>query len=192
MNDDLESYVKGSVYQTLFLFTAFSLIVLPFTTSFNEALTKIVERMEIVSVIQGYLAPFTVRVISSLLSVLGIPSVASESSLYLTGGWMPIEVYVNWNCIGWQSFIVFVLTLVTGLQGDYTIKSKVLTVILGLEGTFIVNTLRILIPTLLVHFLGRLAAVFFHDFLGALMTLIWLCAFWFYAFNHILVKEGGD
>ena len=181
----------SSVYRRLIFFTVFALVVLPFTTSFNEALTKVVERLEIVAAIQASVAPLTVRGVSSILGFLGIPCVASGSSVYLMEAWMPLAIYVNWNCIGWQSIILLTLTFVTGLQGDYTFRSKVLVVILGLEGTLIVNIVRIVIPTLLAYGFGRLPAIFFHDYIGALVTLIWLSFFWYYAFNRILVKDGG-
>lgn len=181
----------SSVYRRLIFFTAFALVLLPFTTSFNEALTKVVERLGIVSAIQATVAPLTVRGVTSILGFLGIPSVASGSSVYLTNTWMPLVIYVNWNCIGWQSIILLTLTLVTGLQGDYTFRSRMLVVILGLEGTLIVNIVRIMVPTLLAYGLGRQLAVFFHDYIGTLITLIWLSFFWYYASNRILVKDGG-
>jgi len=182
---------NSSVYRRLIFFTVFALVVLPFTTSFNEALTKIVETLGIVSAIQASVAPLTVRGVASILGFLGIPCVASGSSVYLTDTWMPLVIYVNWNCIGWQSFILLALTFVTGLQGDYKFRSKILVLILGLEGTLIVNIVRIVIPTLLAYGFGRLPAVFFHDYLGTLITLIWLSFFWYHAFNRILVKDGG-
>ena len=181
----------SSVFRRLIIFTVFALVVLPFTTSFNEALTKVVERLGIVSAIQATMAPLTVRGIASILGFMGIPCVASGSSVYLTNTWMPLVIYVNWNCIGWQSFILLTLTFVTGLQGDYTFRSKMLVVIFGLEGTLLLNIVRIVVPTLLAYGFGRLPAVFFHDYLGTLITLIWLSSFWYYAFNRILVKDGG-
>ena len=191
MNGNSMGDADGSVYRRLIFFTVFALIVLPFTTSFNEALTKMVERLEIVSAIQASVAPLTVRGIASILGFLGVPCVVSGSSVYLTDAWMPLVIYVNWNCIGWQSVILLALTFVTGLQGDYTFRSKMLVVILGVEGTLIVNIVRIVVPTLLAYGFGRVPAIFFHDYLGALITLIWLSFFWYYAFNRILVKGGG-
>ena len=191
MNGSAGGDADSSVYSRLILFTVFALVVLPFTASFNEALTKVVERLEIVSAIQATVAPFIVRGVASILGFLGVPCVASGSSVYLTEAWMPLAIYVNWNCIGWQSIILLALTFVTGLQGDYTYRSKMLVVILGLEGTLIVNIVRIVVPTLLAYGFGRLPAIIFHDYVGALITLIWLASFWYYAFNRILVKDGG-
>ncbi len=191
MNGVVKRDTGSSVYRRLIFFTVFALVVLPFTTSFNEALTKVVERLGIVSAIQATVAPLAVRGIASILGFLGIPCVASGSSVYFTGTWMPLEIYVNWNCIGWQSILLLILTFVTGLQGNYTVRSKMMVVILGLEGTLLLNIVRIVVPTLLAYSFGRLTAIIFHDYIGALITLIWLSFFWYTAFNRVLVKDGG-
>mgnify|MGYP002725764898 CR=1 FL=1 len=191
MNGNSIGDADSSVYRRLIFFTVFALIMLPFTTSINEALTRLVEQMGIVSAIQTTVAPLMVRGVASILDFLGIPCVASGSSVYLTESWIPLVIYVNWNCIGWQSFILLILTFVTGLQGDFTFRSKMIVVILGVEGTIIVNIVKIMIPTFLAYRLGRLPAILFHDYIGALLTLIWLSSFWYYATNRILLKEGG-
>jgi exosortase/archaeosortase family protein len=104
---------------------------------------------------------------------------------------MPVKIYINWNCIGWQSFILLALTIVTGLQGPYTRRSKLITILIGLEGTFLVNIVRILIPTLLAYYMGYIPAIIFHDYMGTLLTLLWIGGFWSYSFRNILVKRGG-
>ena len=181
---------EGRVYQRIMLVAAISFLVLPFVTTFNEFLTKIVESLHFVAVIQGFIAPYIVRVVAVVLLALGIPTSVNGSYLYLTGGWMPIRIYINWNCIGWQSFVLLAFTLVTGLQGPYTRRSKLLAVLVGLEGTFLVNIVRILMPTLLACFAGYTPAIVFHDYMGTLLTLLWMGFFWGYAFENILVTKG--
>ena len=181
---------EGRVYQRIILVAAISFIALPFVTTFNEFLTKIVESLHFVAVIQGFIAPYIVRVVAVILQALGIPTSINSSYLYLTGGWMPIRIYINWNCIGWQSFVLLAFTLVTGLQGPYTRQSKLLAVLVGLEGTFLVNIVRILMPTLLACFAGYTPAIVFHDYIGTLLTLLWMSFFWSYAFENILVTKG--
>jgi exosortase/archaeosortase family protein len=105
---------------------------------------------------------------------------------------MPLRIYINWNCIGWQSFVLLTFTFLTGLQGPYTKRSKLMTVLIGLEGTFLVNILRILIPTLLAHNSGYLQAIIFHDYLGTLFTLLWMGIFWNYAFGSLLLRKEND
>lgn len=190
-----EKYLEGKIYRNLILYAALAFTVLPFMTSFNELLTRAVESLHYVNAIQSVAAPYIVKILAVILRGVGMPTAVDGSHLYLTGGWMPLKIYISWNCIGWQSFILFAFTLVTGLQGRYTRRSKLLTILFGLEGTFLVNIVRILIPTLLAYFAGYVPAIIFHDYLGTLLTLLWIAGFWSYAFGGILVKkeqEGAD
>ncbi len=191
MSDKISELLEGRVYQRLIVVAAVTFIILPFVTTFNEFLTKIVESLHFVAVIQGVAAPFMVRVVAVILQTVRIPTSIEGSFLYLGGRWMPLRIYINWNCIGWQSFVLFAFTLLTGLQGPYTRRSKLLTVLLGLEGTFLINIIRILIPTILAYHSGYIPAIVFHDYLGTLLTLLWMGFFWNYAFGSVLVS-GKD
>ena len=191
MSQATDSYLEGKIYQKLILYAAIAFIVLPFMTSFNELLTKVVESLHFVKAMQSVAAPFVVKTLAVILRAMGMPAAIDGSHLYLTGGWMPVKVYINWNCIGWQSFILLALTIVTGLQGPCTRRSKLITILIGLEGTFLVNIVRILIPTLLAYYMGYIPAIIFHDYMGTLLTLLWIGGFWSYAFANILVKRGG-
>jgi exosortase/archaeosortase family protein len=191
MSDSVSKLLEGRVYQRLIVVAAVAFIILPFITTFNEFLTKIVESLHFVAVIQGVAAPFIVRVVAVFLNALRIPASIDGSFLYLGGRWMPLRIYINWNCIGWQSFILFAFTLLTGLQGPYTRRSKLLTVLLGLEGTFLINVIRILVPTSLAYHSGYIPAIVFHDYMGTLLTLLWMGFFWNYAFGSVLVS-GKD
>ncbi len=187
---------EGRVYQKIIVVAAFTFIVLPFVTTFNEFLTKVVERLRFIVIIQDVMAPFIVRIVAFILNAINISAAIEGSCLYLLGGWLPLRIYINWNCIGWQSFIILVLTFITGLQGDFTLSSKLVAILIGIEGTFLVNIVRILIPSILAHYNGFLSAIVFHDYLGTLMTLLWMVVFWYFAFESILItrehaREGG-
>lgn len=185
---------EGRVYQKIIMVAAVTFIILPFVTTFNEFLTKVVESINVVSTIQGVVAPFVVRIVAAILLALRIPTSIDGSYIYLTSGYVPLRIYINWNCVGWQSLVLLAFTFVTGLQGPYRGRSKLMAVLIGLEGTFLVNIIRILVPTLLAHNYGYLPAVVFHDYLGTVITLLWMGVFWGYAFNDILIKpsEPGD
>ena len=184
--------LEGTVYRKIIMVAAVTFVILPFVTTFNEFLTKVVESLNFVSMIQGYVAPFIVRIVAAILLAIRIPAAIDGSHLYLTGGWLPLKIYINWNCVGWQSFILLAFTFVTGLQGPYKLRSKLMTVLIGLEGTFLINIIRILIPTLLAYRFGSLTAIIFHDYLGTLFTLLWMGVFWNYAFGNILTKHPTD
>jgi exosortase/archaeosortase family protein len=175
------------IYSRIILVAAIAFIILPFVTSFNELLTKIVESLRLVSLIQGLTAPFLVKIIIVLLRTVGIPAAGRGSYLYITRGLIPTSVYISWNCMGWQSFILLAFTMMTGLQGPYNLRSKLITLLLGVEGTFIINLIRILIPILLAHYVGYLPAILFHDYFGTVITLIWFGGFWYLSSGSLLV-----
>jgi exosortase/archaeosortase family protein len=179
---------EGRVYQKIIVVAACTFLVLPFVTTFNEFFTKVVESFRFVAVIQGMVAPFIVRIVAVILNKVNVSATIEGSHLYLVGSWIPLKIYLNWNCIGWQSLILLAFTFITGLQGNYTMKSKLMAILIGIEGTFLVNIVRILIPSLLAYYYGFLPAIIFHDYLGTLMTLIWMVVFWYYTFEGILVK----
>ena len=192
MSDRIVQRAQGKVFQRIIVVASITFVILPFITTFNEFLTKVVESFELVALIQGSIAPFIVRIVAVLLRTLGVPVPISGSNLFLTGAWMPLRIYINWNCIGWQSFVLLAFTFLTGLQGPYTRRSKLMTVLIGLEGTFLLNILRILIPTLLAGNSGYLQAILFHDYLGTLFTLLWMGIFWNYAFENLLLRRPTE
>jgi len=192
MSDRIVQRAQGKVFQRIIIVASITFVILPFITTFNEFLTKLVESFQLVALIQGSVAPFIVRIVAVLLRTLGVSASISGSNLFLTGAWMPLRVYINWNCIGWQSFVLLAFTFLTGLQGPYTMKSKLMTVLIGLEGTFLINILRILIPTLLAGNSGYLQAILFHDYLGTLFTLLWMGVFWNYAFENLLLRRSME
>ena len=192
MSEEIKDHMEGKTYRSLIVVAAFAFMVLPFITTFNELLTKLVERLQLVAFIQSLAAPFLVRVVAVILRALGVPAAGGGSYLYLTGGWMPLRIYISWNCIGWQSFVLLAFTFVTGLQGPYTRRSKLITVLLGVEGTFLVNVLKILVPCLLAYFFGYVSAIVFHDYIGTVLTLIWLGALWHLSLEYLLVRADSS
>ena len=177
------------VYRNLLVVAVISLIFMPFLTSFNEIITMIFEKSNIFRIIQNLVSTFTVKVLTVILNTLGIPAVVYGSNLYLTQDWMPVQLNIGWNFIGWQSFIILLITLLTGLKGPYTLRSKVITVILAIKGTLLVIITKTLIPILLAYHLGYVPSIIFHNYLGTLLTLLWFAVLWNYAFKGILVRK---
>lgn len=124
-----------------------------------------------------------------LMRPFGIEAVMSQSSLYLSGWGRFAVVQISWNCIGWQGFILFLVTLVTGLQGPYTWPSRLQCLVLGAVGAFTMNLVRIVLVAVVAFFLGRTPAIFFHDYASTLLTIGWLITFWFCAFTLILEEK---
>ncbi len=173
-------------YQLILVLASVLFLIMPSITTFNEFLTAVVMRLGLDGVLQGWVVPMETRMIAALMRLFGIRAAASQTSLYLAKGASTIPVYISWNCVGWQSFILFAITLITGLQGPYTRRSKVETVILGFLGTFLINLLRIGVVCVVAYYVGQLPAVILHDYGGTLLILLWLFAFWYLAHGYLL------
>jgi len=182
---------ESLTYQHLLVVSAVAFLVLPFVTTFNDFLTRIVEGTGLYRFIQGMIVPTLVRMVGTVLRhFFGVQASISSTSVYLQGAGFPVEIYISWNCVGWQSLVLFLFTLVTGLQGPYTLRSKVKCLLLGAEGTFLVNLLRIVLSCLLAFHLGYLPAVIFHDYLGTLLLIAWLGTFWYFSFEMVLERKA--
>ena len=182
--------IKNRTFSRIIIIAAVMLLILPFTTTFSEMLTTVVINIGIYRFIEGGIRPIFTRAVGGIIKyVCGIPTVISKDSLYLLRNGMPIKVYISWNCIGWQSFILFAITLLTGLQGPYTTWSKVKCVAVGLEGTVLLNVFRVAFTCVLLYYVGYLPALIFHDYFGTVLTLVWLAVFWYVSFEHLLKRR---
>lgn len=175
-------------YQLLLILVSVIFLLLPLVTTFNELLTSVVMRVGLDEFLRGWVVPAEARMIAALVRLFGISAAASQSSVYLTKGASTIPIFISWNCVGWQSFILFAITLITGLQGSFTRQSKVETLILGLLGTFLVNLSRISIVCVVAYHGGQLPAVIFHDYGGTILILLWLFGFWYFAHGCVLER----
>ncbi|MBI2846204.1 MAG: exosortase/archaeosortase family protein [Chloroflexi bacterium] len=180
-----------NTYQLILLLAAAVLMVLPLVTTFNEFLTRMVINLNLNWILEDWVVPSEVRMIAVLLRPFGISAMVNDEALFLSkpGSAFPIPVYISWNCVGWQSFILFAITLVSGLQGPFSRARKIQVIALGLLGTFWMNLLRIAAVALVAYYFGRLPAVIFHDYGGTLMILIWLTVLWSVLFNYFLERE---
>ena len=176
-------------FATLFMILAVVLMVLPFITTFNDILTRIVMRVEFYRVIQASVVPFLVSIVSVVTSLFGIQSGMVGDYLALEKAGETFLVEIAWNCIGWQSFIILIFSFLSGLFGEYTPWSKVQVIIAGVCGTFLMNILRITLVAIFAYFFGQFPAILFHDYGSIIMTILWLIFFWWFSFAYILEKK---
>lgn len=174
------------VFQIAFVALALMLMILPFMVSINDILTRLVEKVGWYMWIQRKIVPWEVRLIGVIVRPLGIDFVAYPE------GFTANEIYakLSWNCLGWQSLLLFLLTLPFGFRGgDYTIFSKLIAFLIGILGTFLINLLRIAFTVVLLVVSRSLFAVVFHDYLAAVTTVIWLVIFWWFAYSFVLEEQ---
>jgi len=184
-----EPLIARKTYQLLIILSAITFLVLPFVSTFNEFLTAVIMKIQLYTLIQDMIVPIEVRMVGAILQYFfGIQTSVSSQALYLQSAGRVLSVYISWNCIGWQSVILFVFTLIVGLQGPYTIKSKILCLLIGFQGTILMNLARIVLVVLVALYWGQLPAIVIHDYGGTILILLWLALFWYISFKYILER----
>jgi exosortase/archaeosortase family protein len=174
------------VFQLALASLAVLLMILPFMVSINEILTKLVEKVGFYMWIQDKIVPWEVRLIVVLLRPLGVEMQAYRDGLLINNTYAKI----SWNCIGWQSMFLFCLSLPVGFKGgEYTWLSKLEAVLIGGLGTFLINLLRVAATLLLLLVSKPLFALVFHDYLAAIVTIIWLIFFWWFSYRYVLEEK---
>ncbi|MBI4100789.1 hypothetical protein HY439_03570 [Candidatus Microgenomates bacterium] len=172
-------------FAIIFALFAILLAILPFLVSFNETLTHLVEKLQLYMWVQNKIVPIEVKMVGVLVSPLGIDYVAYRNGMSVNG----IYAQLTWNCLGWQSLLLFGITLIVGLRGNYTFSSKIETVLIGLLGTFLINLLRITIIIIILAVSRPFFAILFHDYFAAIVTIIWLFFFWWFSYSFVLEEK---
>lgn len=186
-------YTQKKTFKTIFLITTIALLVLPAITTFNELLTSVVMRIQVYRYIQEFIVPFQAKMITAVVNLFGITASATTTGVYLgQAKAVGNNVTISWNCIGWQSFFLFALTLATGLQGHYNLSSRLQTITIGVLGTFLMNITRISLVVLVAHYVSRQAGIIFHDYFSTLMTVAWLFFFWWFVFAFVLERDEAS
>ena len=165
------------------------LLALPFVTTYNDLLTVWAMRLGVAQPLQS-VSPVEARMVVALLQLIGIHAAAAGSQLVVWGpGGTATNLFISWNCIGWQSLVLLGASLAVGLRGGYSGEARVQVVLVGLLGTVLVNLVRVALVCLLAVVAGRTPALLFHDYVGTLMTIAWLFVFWTYAQRWLLADR---
>jgi len=162
------------------------LMILPFVVSINDLLTRVVEKFGWYMWVQKKIVPWEVKMVGVMVRPFKIEFVAYPDGFLANG----IYARISWNCIGWQSLLLFFLSLPFGFKtANYTFFSKIEAFLIGILGTFLINLLRITFTVILLVVSRPLFAVVFHDYLAAIMTIIWLIFFWWFCYGFVLVEK---
>ena len=174
---------------TLVAVGSIALLILPVFSTFGELLTKAAMTAGLDAWLGQWIAPVEGQLVHGALALVGIPSAYDGSLLYIGSGAGSLALYISWNCVGWQTLLFLGLSMATGLQGEYTVRSRLETVALGVAGIAILNVLRITVVALVAYFFGQLPAVIVHDYGSVIATIAFLMAFWAFAYNTVLERR---
>lgn len=173
-------------HELLLAIAAAALMLLPLMITVSDALNSFIAQFQGYVLLQNLVAPMEARMLAVVLRyVFGIPTSISGSTLIMMGQ-PSLKVYVSWICVGWQSALLYAVTVLVGLRGPYTTKSKLLVLFAGIEGTFLINLLRETSVILVNMYIGELAAILYHDYGGTIILITWLILFWYLAYALLL------
>src|SRR5437899_893942 len=177
------------VFAILLALSAVVLVLLPFVSTFDDALTAVGMRLGIATPLQA-IVPAEVRVTVAILGALGIHAASAGNQLVVwNSSGAPQTLFISWNCVGWQSLILLGLSLMVGLRGSMSLATRVQVIVLGVLGTVLVNIARITVVCALAALAGYLPAVLFHDYGGTLLLVSWLFTFWVIAYRWLVPDQ---
>lgn len=175
-----------TTFQIILLMLALSLALLPLATSLNEGLTRVVEKMFWYKLLEQYVVPYESKILAGVLSAVpGVEVYSNIRGIELNG----MQIYVTWNCIGWQSFLLLLVSVGVGFGRHFSIRSQILAFVFGSLGLFLVNVFRLSLTSLLAVYAPEVFTILFHNYFAALLTIAWLFFFWWFSYSFILEER---
>jgi len=178
-NDSHSNEREGlrEIQRTIIIAAALIFLTLPLVLSFNDLLASVASATGFDRLVST-MVPYETSAVGDLLKGLGLPAGSNAASVWLSAGFFPVTAIVDWNCAGWQGFVLFGVTCIVGLEEVRTSRGRILVMLAGVGGVFLINILRILMVVLLGYYVSYPVALIFHNYGGAIMTLAWLVFFW--------------
>ena len=186
---------QKQTFKLLLAGLAVMLALLPFVTTFNTILTEIINSVGLYKTIQDRLVPWESSLIVVVVRWLGINAFLlpkeETGAFVIQKGSEYIPAELQWNCLGWQSLVLLILSFIAGLQGNFTRLSRFECILIGVLGTFLLNILRMVFITVGIYYVNTVFALLVHDYFAALTTIIWLFFFWWFSYSFVL-EQGID
>ncbi len=174
------------VNMTLIALACALLMLLPLVTTFNDLLTTWAMALGANNPLQA-IVPVEARMVVALVGLAGIHAAASGSHLVVwDGSGVMHTLFISWNCIGWQSLVLFGISLLSGLRGGHTLEARIQVVCIGIASTTLLNLCRVAAVAAIAATIGVTPAILFHDYGGTLLVIVFLFAFWLFVQRWIL------
>lgn len=182
-----------TVFKNIFIFIAIVLTVLPTVVTFSAMITSLFNHMQWYVLLQKYVVPFESRLVAVMIKPIGItaliPSDTTSVSLLLKKPHDYVPIVLEWNCLGWQSMLLLLITLATGLRGKYSFVSKCEVILFGILGTFLINIFRMAFIVIVAFYWNSFAVFIVHDYFATFIALLWMIFYWWFAYRFILEEK---
>jgi exosortase/archaeosortase family protein len=171
------------------------LMVLPLMAAVSSFLTDFLNQANWYRPIQKYVVPWEAKLVAAALYPLGIKTRITVGptrfAFYMIKKDRIMPVDLAWNCLGWQSLLLLVVSLVAGLRGKFTNISRLECITFGFFGTLLVNIFRMSLIAAGIYYINEIFALVVHDYVAALMAIVWLFFFWYFSYAFILEERGS-
>lgn len=146
-------------------------------------------------IIPNYLAlqEWLAGVMASSLSALGIGSTVSGNVVSMaTPNGAPLLLEVSGGCTGVQGILAFgALSTMTLLDLKPKLSRMIPIFAIGFLGAFLINVVRLLVVFLSYEYAGADVGAAMHQYLGYLIFILWVVAFWALAFRYLSPVQGS-
>lgn len=187
---------QKQTFKLLLVGLVIMLVLLPFVTTFNSALTLVIEKIGFYQTIQNMIVPFESRLVVAVIRLLQIPAFLApegeRAAYYLLKGKTYFSVELQWNCLGWQSLLLLLVSFMVGFQGHFTNLSKLQCIAIGFLGTFLINIFRMVFISVGLYYVNTIFALLIHDYFAALVTIAWLFFFWWFSYKYVLEEKEKE
>jgi exosortase/archaeosortase family protein len=182
---------RENVNLTIIALACALLMLLPLVTTFDDLLTAWAMQLGADNPLQA-IVPLEAGMVVSLLGLIGIHAAASGSHLVVwDGSGVMHTLFISWNCIGWQSLVLFGISLLSGLRGGHSAEARVQVVCIGVAATMLLNLVRVAAVAGIAATIGVAPAVLFHDYGGTILFVGFLFSFWMFAQRWILDSRAS-
>jgi len=138
----------------------------------------------------GALQDWLAGVMASVLNALGISSTVNGEVVSMsTSNGAPILLDVGGPCTGVQGIIAFgMLSTMALLDLKPTMARLIPVFALGFAGAFLINIVRLLLMFLTYEFASLDVAITLHIYVGYIVFIAWVVAFWAIAFRYLVPR----
>lgn len=125
-------------------------------------------------------------VMGSAMSAIGVTNSVAGHYVYLNSGARTLALSVESDCTGVQGILAFgLLSTMSVLDSKPKVSRLVPILALGFLGAFLINIVRLFAVFLTFEYLGVAAGTTVHVYLGYVLFIVWVLAFWSLAFRYL-------
>jgi exosortase/archaeosortase family protein len=168
------------------------IIAIYFFNSLNAIAVHVVSYTGIYRIIEQVVIPLEVQSTLFMLRILDIKATGAGSVISVIHGSKWQDFIVTWNCTGWQSLVMLLISFITLIQFKGIFLKKAAIIFTGIIWMYFVNIIRITLQIGIFHKAGFAPAFVFHDYFAKTYLILMFCIFWIAVYNFVLKGEAQN